>query len=80
MGLIYGLPSWLFIILIIIALFDLLFRVLCLVDLLRGKDKRSQRDVVTWIVIIAFVNFGWIIYLLLGRSKREGDIRDEKWV
>ncbi len=55
-------------ILIPLILIDLAFRVYSLFDLYKPHREALLLNKTVWTVVIALVNFGWVIYLLAGRK------------
>ena len=43
-------------------------KIYAIVDLLK-EDRVVKGNKVVWIVVVVLVNFGWLIYLLLGRDE-----------
>ena len=57
-------------ILIPYIIIELGLRVFALISILKAKSKgiTLRWDPVLWIVIVLFVNFGWLLYFILGRT------------
>ena len=45
-------------------------RIFAVVSILKAKSKgiALRWDPTIWIVIVVFVNFGWLLYFILGRT------------
>lgn len=52
-----------------IILIDLGFRIFAIVDIIKEDRRVKGNNKIVWILVIALVNFGWIIYFLLGRDE-----------
>jgi len=51
-----------------IVIIDLGFRIFAIVDIIK-EDRRVKGDnKILWVIGIAIINFGWIIYFLFGRD------------
>lgn len=55
-------------VLIPILLIDLGMKIYSIVDIV-NENRIVKGNKVIWIVVVAIVNFGWLIYLLLGRDE-----------
>ena len=49
---------------------ELGLRIFALISILKAKSKgiTLRWDPVLWIVIVLFVNFGWLLYFIIGRT------------
>ncbi|MDD3429952.1 MAG: hypothetical protein PHG02_08120 [Oscillospiraceae bacterium] len=57
-------------VIILVGLIDIAGRVACLAVLMQNSNvQRLQYR--TWVLLVAFINFAWIFYLLLGRAKKK---------
>lgn len=55
--------------LIPIILIDLGFRIFAIVDIIK-EDRRVKGDnKIIWLLVIALINFGWVIYFFFGRDE-----------
>jgi hypothetical protein len=54
--------------LIPIILIDLGFRIYAIIDILKEDQQVKGNNKIVWIVIVGFINFGWVIYFLFGRE------------
>jgi hypothetical protein len=45
-------------------------RIFAIISIIRAKSKGIQLrwDPTLWIIIVAFVNFGWLLYFIIGRT------------
>lgn len=55
--------------LIPLFLVELGFRIYAILDLIKPERRVKGDNKIIWIVVIAVINFGWIVYLLLGREE-----------
>jgi hypothetical protein len=55
--------------LIPLAVIELGMRAFAIFNILKGKKQgvKFRFDPIVWIVVSAFVTFGWVIYLIFGR-------------
>ena len=62
--------SDLMMILIPYIVIELGLRIFALTSILKAKSKgiTLRWDPILWIVIVLFVNFGWLLYFILGRK------------
>ncbi len=51
-----------------ILLIDLGMKIYSIVDIV-NENRVVKGNKVVWIVVVALVNFGWLIYLLFGRDE-----------
>lgn len=58
-------------ILIPYLILELGLRIFAIYSIVKAKSKGIQLrlDPVIWIIIVAFVNFGWLLYFILGRKE-----------
>jgi len=54
--------------LIPIVLIDLGFRLYAIIDIIKEDRKVKGDNKIIWVVAIAIINFGWIVYFLFGRD------------
>jgi hypothetical protein len=55
--------------LIPIILIDLGFRIFAIIDIIKDDRRVKGNNKIIWLLVIALVNFGWVIYFLLGRDE-----------
>lgn len=57
-------------ILIPLLVIELGLRVFALISVLKAKSKGIELrfDPILWVVIVAVVNFGWLVYFIFGRK------------
>lgn len=57
-------------ILIPYLIIELGLRVFALISVLKAKTKGIELrfDPIIWVVIVVFINFGWLIYFIFGRK------------
>jgi len=57
-------------ILIPFVLLELGLRIFAIINILKAKSKgiTLRWDPTIWIVIVAFVNFGWLMYFVIGKT------------
>ena len=62
--------SELILILIPLVILELGLRIFALISILKAKTKEIELrlDPIIWIIIVLFVNFGWLIYFIFGRK------------
>ena len=51
-----------------IILIDLGFRIYAIIDIIKEERKVRGNNKIIWLIVIALVNFGWVVYFLLGRD------------
>jgi len=51
-----------------IILIDLGFRLFAIIDIIKEDRHVKGNNKIIWVVGIAIINFGWIIYFLFGRE------------
>ena len=58
-------------ILIPLLVLELGLRVFAIISILRAKTKgvTLRWDPIIWIIIVAFVNFGWLLFFIIGRKE-----------
>lgn len=54
--------------LIPIVLIDLGFRIFAIIDIIKEDRRVRGNNKIIWVIAVALVNFGWIIYFLFGRD------------
>lgn len=52
-----------------IILIDLGFRIFAIVDIIKEDRRVKGNNKIIWLLVIALINFGWVIYFLLGRDE-----------
>ena len=52
-----------------IILIDLIFRIYAIVDIINEERKVKGGNKVIWIIVIAIVNYGWVIYFVFGKDE-----------
>jgi len=58
-------------ILIPYIIFEIGLRIVAVLNILKAKREGVQLrfDPTIWIVIVAFINFGWLLYFIIGRAE-----------
>lgn len=58
-------------ILIPFLIIELGLRIFAIISIAKAKSKgiTLRWDPTIWIVIVAFVNFGWLLYFIIGRTE-----------
>lgn len=51
-----------------IILIDLGFRIYAIIDIIKEERKVRGNNKIIWLIVIALVNFGWVVYFLIGRD------------
>jgi len=54
--------------LIPIVVIDIGFRIFAIIDIIKEDRRVKGNNKIIWLLVIALVNFGWIIYFLFGRD------------
>ena len=54
--------------LIPLLLIELAFRIYSIIDLFKPHRETLFIGKTPWLIIIALINFGWVVYLLAGRK------------
>ena len=52
-----------------IVLIDLIFRIYAIVDILKEDRRVKGGNKVIWIIAVAVVNYGWVIYFIFGKDE-----------
>lgn len=52
-----------------IILIDLGFRIFAIVDIIKDDRRVKGNNKIIWLLVIALINFGWVIYFLFGRDE-----------
>jgi len=51
-----------------IILIDLGFRIYAIIDIIKDERKVRGNNKIIWLLVIALINFGWVVYFLIGRD------------
>ena len=51
-----------------IILIDLGFRIYAIIDIIKEERRVRGNNKIIWLIVIALVNFGWVVYFLVGRD------------
>lgn len=54
--------------LIPLIIVELGLRIYAILDLMKEERRVRGNNKIIWVLVIAIVNFGWLIYLLVGRK------------
>ncbi len=54
--------------LIPLVLIDISFRIYSIIDIYKAHRETLLIGKTAWTIIVAVINFGWVIYLLVGRK------------
>jgi hypothetical protein len=52
-----------------IIILELAFRIYAIVDILNEARRVKGENKIIWILVVALVNFGWVVYFLFGREE-----------